>query len=146
MEEIKELQNMNALYSEGRRIHHLEEINPLKDVTIKLPKGVEYPISETVKLFIFYKPKFLICEKEDKRKVNPWPTIFDYIQSEHKDKESYFLIGRLDYNASGILLLTNNVMLKNIITELSIKEYEYTFKLKVNGEITPEKLTKIQHG
>ena len=119
---------LRALRQGEKRVQQLEEINPLDDLSIRLPKGTEYPVPS--KVFIFYKPKFLVCA-EDKRKA-PRPTVFDYIQEEHKDKEKYFLIGRLDYNASGLLLLTNQQEMAEVLGHVCLT-YEYVFSIKITG-------------
>ncbi len=53
--------------------------------------------------------------------------------------------GKLDYNAEGLLLLTNNKEFHQIISEAS-KKWEYEYDIKVFGRFDELKLLKIREG
>jgi 23S rRNA pseudouridine2605 synthase len=69
------------------------------------------------------------------------PTVIDLIDVE----ERVFPIGRLDYDTSGLLLLTNDGELTNKVTHPKF-EVSKTYIAKVEGNITEEKLDKLRVG
>ena len=61
---------------------------------------------------MFYKPRGCICSHNDPQKrqtiyniLPPFLQNYGYIKS----------VGRLDYNSEGLLLLTNDTLLKNLL-------------------------------
>lgn len=46
-------------------------------------------------------------------------SINEYLKQFTKMKEEVFFIGRLDYNASGLMLFTNSEELKGIVQQVS---------------------------
>jgi 23S rRNA pseudouridine2605 synthase len=51
-------------------------------------------------------------------------------------------VGRLDYNSEGLLLLTNDSQLKNLL-ENPMSNMNRVYRVKVHGRVTPEKLLKM---
>ena len=45
-------------------------------------------------------------------------------------------VGRLDYNSEGLLLLTNDTILKNLL-ENPAANLERFYRVKVHGRVTP---------
>ena len=68
----------------------------------------------------------------------------DLIDPETK-KTRIFPIGRLDYDTSGVLLLTNDGDLSYRLTR-SAKEIEKTYQVRVNGIINQDAVTKLMKG
>ena len=77
---------------------------------------------------MFNKPKGCIVSESDPQNRK---TIYDLINNKN---ERLMYIGRLDYNSEGLLLLTNNGMLKRYF-ELPKNNIERTYKVKVHGNI-----------
>lgn len=71
-------------------------------------------------------------------------TIMDLIDPETK-KTRIFPIGRLDYDTSGVLLLTNDGDLSYRLTR-SQKEVAKTYQVRVNGIIDQNAVTKLIKG
>lgn len=91
--------------------------------------------------YVLYKPTGYLTAVSDKlgRRI-----VMDLIDSETK-KTRIFPIGRLDYDTSGVLLLTNDGDLSYRLTR-SAKEIEKVYQVRVNGIINQEALTKLIRG
>lgn len=92
-----------------------------------------------VKLWIIHKPKgCLVTKKANEER----PTIFELLPPEMSKVVS---IGRLDFNTSGLLLLTNSGRLANYLSNptSSIKR---VYRVKVFGNLNPAKFQEIQRG
>ena len=69
-------------------------------------------------------------------------TIFDLIDSK---LNHLMIIGRLDYNSEGLMILTNNGGLKRYL-ELPKNKVERIYKVKIKGHLTSSNLTNIKKG
>lgn len=81
-------------------------INPAKDDV--LVDGEKIKIKKS-KYYLLNKPKGVISTTNDERKRR---TVIDLIKS----KEKIFPVGRLDYNTTGVLLITNDGNFSNLLT------------------------------
>jgi pseudouridine synthase len=86
---------------------------------------------------MFNKPAGCVTALSDKR----LKTIMDYI----KIKERVFPIGRLDYNTSGLLLLTNDGDFANKVMHPR-HEIRKTYFVKLNKPISEKELALIEKG
>ena len=85
-----------------------------------------------------YKPgKTVSSVKDDKDR----DTVVSLIPS----KSRIYPIGRLDYNTTGLLLLTNDGELTNILTHPS-HEVEKIYSAKIEGILTPSEFMKLKKG
>lgn len=99
--------------------------------------GISLKKEESV-VFLFNKPKNVICScKDDRGRV----TVLDYI------KEPYRLypLGRLDYDSSGLLLLTNDGSLTHKILHPKY-EVEKTYDVTVNRVLSKDVVVRIEKG
>ena len=89
---------------------------------------------------MFNKPKGCITTAQDEfgRK-----TIYDYL--EQFAGKGLFPVGRLDYDSEGLLLLTNDGALAQVLTHPSY-QIPKTYSVKIEGEIGDEDLKKIRNG
>ena len=89
---------------------------------------------------MFNKPKGCITTAQDEfgRK-----TVFDYL--EQYAGKGLFPVGRLDYDSEGLLLLTNDGSLAQVLTHPSY-EIPKTYLVKIEGQIGEEGLKKIRKG
>ena len=89
---------------------------------------------------MFNKPKGCITTAQDEfgRK-----TIYDYL--EQFTGKGLFPVGRLDYDSEGLLLLTNDGALAQVLTHPSYG-ISKTYLVKIEGGITEEELKKIRNG
>ena len=70
------------------------------------------------------------------------PTVLDLI---HGVKERLYPVGRLDWDTSGLLLLTNDGELTQFLTHPS-SEVPRTYQAKIEGIPSPDTLLKLAHG
>lgn len=63
-----------------------------------------------------------------------------------KDETNYHCIGKLDFNASGLILLTNSPELQTVVQKVAQERFKFTYTIKVFGRFTEEKLQSIREG
>ena len=98
-------------------------------------------MKEPLVYYVLYKPTgYLTTVSDDLGRR----TVMDLIDPETK-KTRIFPIGRLDYDTSGVLLLTNDGDLSYRLTR-SAKEIEKTYQVRVNGIINQDAVTKLMKG
>ena len=89
-------------------------------------------------VFLFNKPKNVISScKDDKGRE----TVLDYINEPYR----LYPLGRLDYDSSGLLLLTNDGDLTQKILHPKF-EVEKTYDVTINKIIGKEEIVKLQNG
>lgn len=88
--------------------------------------------------YLMYKPASVITSTEDDKKRK---TVIDLIKL---DKRVY-PVGRLDYDTTGALLLTNDGELANMIMHPSNK-IDKIYRVKVKGLIKVEAINKLKQG
>lgn len=88
------------------------------------------------------KPRNTISSVRDDRGRE---TIVDIIKKDNKIKERIFPVGRLDYDTTGAILLTNDGNLSNKLTHPSF-EIEKVYIASVEGKILEEDIEKIASG
>ncbi|WP_413627346.1 pseudouridine synthase [Fructilactobacillus vespulae] len=90
--------------------------------------------------FILNKPKGVITSVEDEKKRK---TVLDFFK--HKVNERIYPVGRLDYDTSGALLLTNDGKLDYLLTHPKF-EIDKTYVAKVEGIPSESELDKLRKG
>lgn len=70
------------------------------------------------------------------------PTVLDLIQDEDR---RIFPVGRLDYNTSGLLILTNDGDVANKLVHPS-KELDKTYRAVISGILTHGKIARLEKG
>lgn len=88
--------------------------------------------------FLLNKPRGVVCTTEDDKKRKVITSLID-------TDIRIFPVGRLDYDTTGLILLTNDGELSNIITN-SKNNIEKLYVAKVRGFITPDKLYQLKNG
>lgn len=93
-------------------------------------------LSPAIKLWMFYKKPKQIVSNYDNKKRN---TVFEFLKTQHSglENERVLSIGRLDYHAEGLILLTNNGDLKRRM-ESPVNRTERAYLASVKGEIPAE--------
>ena len=112
----------------GTKVSEKDKIK-IEDVLLEPEKKVYYLLN---------KPRGVICSiKDDKnRKV-----ITDLIDTDVR----IFPVGRLDYDTTGLIILTNDGKLSNILTS-SKNNVEKTYISKITGKLSPEELMMLKKG
>ena len=85
------------------------------------------------------KPKGYITSVSDDKDR---PTVMDLVR---EVDERLFPVGRLDYNTSGMLLMTNDGEFAYHLTHPK-HQVEKTYRAKVTGVLSPERITKLRRG
>jgi 23S rRNA pseudouridine2605 synthase len=94
---------------------------------------------EPARLFRYHKPTGLLTTERDPRGR---PTIYDRLP---KGLPRVMPVGRLDMNTEGLLLLTTDGELKRQL-ELPATGVERTYRARVFGEISQDRLEQLIHG
>ena len=88
--------------------------------------------------YLLYKPKKVICTNNDEKGRT---TAASLVECE----ERIFPVGRLDYDTTGVLLLTNDGEFSNKMTHPRY-HIEKTYDLDINGILTLEHLKALEKG
>ncbi len=111
-------------------------IDPEIDIIEVFGKRIK---AETKHYYLFNKPSKVLCTAGEPRGRK---TVYEYFNN---IDERLFTVGRLDYNTSGLLIVTNDGDFANHITHPSHeKEKEYT--VRINGFLSDEQIDKLENG
>lgn len=104
------------------------------------PQGVhhEKPITYLWKM---NKPRGCICTRNDPQKRT---TIYSLLPKQFENYGHILTIGRLDYNSEGLILLTNDSTLKQLLENPDGNLIRY-YRVKVHGRINEEKMNKMNN-
>ncbi len=95
---------------------------------------------QKTRVIAYHKPLGVMCTRKDE---HGRPTIFDHLPPLKNAR--WVMIGRLDANTSGLLLLTNNGKLANELMHPS-SEIEREYLVRIFGEVTEDKLQQLTTG
>ncbi len=101
--------------------------------------GKPLPAPERPRLWRYHKPAGLVTTHRDEKGR---PTVFDALP---KELPRLISIGRLDLNSEGLLLLTNDGSLSRRL-ELPSTGWLRRYKVRVHGEVEPERLAALEKG
>lgn len=100
--------------------------------------GITLNRNEVKRYYILNKPRGVITSVSDD--LNR-PTVMDYVSSDVR----IYPVGRLDYDTTGLVLLTNDGNLANIIMHPSNK-IKKTYIAKVEGLLNKEDIDRLKNG
>ena len=101
--------------------------------------GKPLPAPDRPRLWRYHKPAGLVTTHRDEKGR---PTVFDALP---KELPRLISIGRLDLNSEGLLLLTNDGALARRL-ELPSTGWIRRYKVRVHGEVAPERLAVLGKG
>lgn len=113
----------------GSKVNESAEIM-IDDKKIYKQNGVSY---------LFNKPLGVLCTVKDDRGR---PTVVDYFKDK---KERLYPVGRLDFNTSGLLVMTNDGELANLMTHPS-SHLNKTYVAKISRPLTNEEKIEMEKG
>lgn len=120
--------NGNVVVDLGTKVTNKDEVY-VDDVLINRQEKLYY---------LLYKPEKTICSLHDEKGRL---TVVDLIDT----KERIFPVGRLDYDTTGVLILTNDGELTNALTHPS-GSIKKTYLAKIEGVITPPEVKLLESG
>jgi 23S rRNA pseudouridine2605 synthase len=88
--------------------------------------------------YLVHKPRGYLCTNSDERGR---PRVIDLVP----EQKRIYTVGRLDEDSEGLILLTNDGTLANVITHPRF-EVDKTYKLLIRGSVTNDAVTKIEGG
>lgn len=125
---------------DGRAATIGERVEPTARIAID---GRVVPLTELApkpRVLVYHKPIGEVCTRSDPQGR---PTIFDKLPTLRHGR--WILIGRLDYNTSGLLLLTTDGELAHRLMHPS-HEIEREYAVRVLGKVSEEMLTQLRTG
>jgi len=115
------------------------KVDPADKIEIR---GVEYDAvaRETFVYLLLYKPEGVITSVSDPRNRK---TVLDLLPKDMKDR--VYPVGRLDYNTSGLLLLTNDgeLTFRLIHPSYGVKK---TYRVWIKEKITAQAVNRLESG
>ena len=111
------------------------KVNYDDDITVN---GESINLKEDKVYYVLNKPRGIITSTSDEKKRK---TVIDLI----KEEKRIYPVGRLDYDTTGVLLLTNDGELTNLLIHPKNK-VEKLYIAKINGIPTKEEIIKLSKG
>src|SRR3990167_10221265 len=96
--------------------------------------------NQSARVLLYLKPEGEMCTRND---PEGRPTIFDSLPIIRNSR--WICVGRLDFNTSGLLLITNDGELANHLMHPS-SEIEREYAVRIRGEVGGLALEKLQRG
>lgn len=121
--------NGEKIVEQGRKVSYEDEI---------VVDGNLINNKEEKEYYLLYKPEGVISSVSDDKDRR---TVVDLVET----KARIYPIGRLDYNTTGLILLTNDGELTSILSHPSSR-VEKLYLAKVEGIITPQEFMKLKKG
>ena len=123
------------VYVNGKKI---TELGTKVDINDTIRVNNEILVHQEKEYYMFNKPREVVSTTSDDKGRK---TVLDYIDT---DKRIY-PIGRLDYDTTGLILLTNDGEFANLIMKPS-SEIEKTYIAKINGIMPKEDILELKKG
>ena len=111
------------------------KVNYDDDITVN---GESINLKEDKVYYVLNKPRGIITSTSDEKKRK---TVVDLI----KEEKRIYPVGRLDYDTTGVLLLTNDGELTNLLIHPK-NNVEKLYIAKINGIPTKEELIRLSKG
>lgn len=111
-------------------------VDPVRD-QIRVRNKIVKPPQKGV--LLFHKPRGVVSTLSDPQGR---ACIADYLGKQHK---SYFPVGRLDWDSSGLMILTNDGELANLLMHPRY-QFKRVYHAKVSGRVTEKTLRRFPRG
>lgn len=111
----------------------------IKDSDIVMCENKQVKLTQNFVYYKLHKPKgYVTTSSDDKNRK----TVMDLMRGVHT---RVFPVGRLDYETEGLLLLTNDGEIANILTKPNSK-VEKSYVVTIEGELNKEEILKLSKG
>ena len=117
------------IVEQGKKVNYEDDI---------IVDGKPIKSKEEKEYYLLYKPQGVISSVKDEKQRK---TVVDLITTNAR----IYPVGRLDYNTTGLLLLTNDGELTSILSHPSHR-VEKIYLTKVEGIITPQEFMRLKKG
>lgn len=132
----EELIKQKKVMVNGKIISELGTKASFSDEVIVEGNLIEYQEKE---YYLFYKPRGVVCTTNDDKGRK---TVLDYFEDVQK---RIYPVGRLDYDTTGLLLLTNDGEFANLMMHPKSRIDKF-YVAKVEGIVTGDEVKKIKAG
>ncbi|OGT59313.1 MAG: 23S rRNA pseudouridylate synthase B [Gammaproteobacteria bacterium RIFCSPHIGHO2_12_FULL_43_28] len=119
----------------GERMTHHDNVF-VDGREVKLVKS----LLQKTRVLLYNKPDGQMCTRSD---PEGRPTIFEHLPLIRNSR--WVCVGRLDFNTSGLLLITNNGRLAHRLMHPS-SDIEREYAVRIRGDVTLETLDKLKKG
>lgn len=132
----EELIKNGQVYVNGELVKELgTKVNPSDEITVE---GVTLNKVINKEYYLLNKPRGYICSLDDEKNRKIVTELID-------TKERIYPVGRLDYDTTGLLILTNDGELANILMHPS-NDIIKTYIAKLEGILTMEEYFRLKDG
>ncbi len=121
----------------GKICSSVIDVDSNKDI-IALDDLIIDPKNKTLKYYMLNKPTNILSTVTDDRGR---PTVLDHVKVPFK----IYPVGRLDYNSTGLILLTNDGDLALKLTHPRF-QVEKVYDVVVDSDLTPDQISKLENG
>ena len=132
----EELIIQGKVYVNGNKVTELG--TKIEDNDNVMVEGVQLSKNNNKEYYLLYKPRGYICSAKDEKGRKVVTELID-------TKERIYPVGRLDYDTTGVLILTNDGDLTNILTHPS-NEIEKQYLAIVEGVLSTDEIYKLIEG
>lgn len=132
----EELIKQGKVFVNGKKVTKLGVKASFSDEILVEGNLIEYQEKE---YYLFYKPRGVVCTTKDDKKRK---TVLDYFDDVTK---RIYPIGRLDYDTTGLLLLTNDGEFANLMMHPSSKIDKF-YVAKIEGIVTGDDIKRLKKG
>ncbi|HEU5280708.1 MAG TPA: pseudouridine synthase [Gammaproteobacteria bacterium] len=139
--QIEEMIKAGRVMVNGK-LAHIGERMTTRDVVLVDQRKIELvkSINQKTRVLLYHKPEGEMCTRND---PEGRPTIFESLPLIRNSR--WICVGRLDFNTSGLLLITNDGDLANQLMHPS-STIEREYAVRVRGEVTAEIEKTLQKG
>ncbi len=132
----EELIKQGKVTLNGQKVNELGVKASFNDDIMVEGNLIEYQEKE---YYLFYKPRGVVCTTKDDKKRK---TVLDFFDDVDK---RIFPVGRLDYDTTGLLILTNDGEFANLMMHPKCKIDKF-YVAKVKGIVTPQEIKSLKSG
>ena len=117
-----------------------QRVTPQERVTLDGRIIPTVGVTPKSRVLVYYKPQGQVCTRSDPQGR---PTVFDHLPTLRASR--WVLVGRLDFNTSGLLVVTNDGELAHRLMHPS-SAIEREYAVRIFGEVTPQMLEQLRQG